>query len=205
MSKRAMIFATVLMVLALPAGAHSVEEIEQWEENWNDRLRAASHEDRTTGLTTQTVGPLMLERSQWEARHEWYYNSTGDLRGSGVSPSSTSSNSSGTDGVVQGTGHGEGAGVEQWRPLVQAYFPGDQVEKALAVMACESGGNPNADNPVSSAAGLFQFLKSTWDNMVPLSVTGGSYSSGQVYDPEANVRSAAWLLAAAGWSQWSCA
>lgn len=100
---------------------------------------------------------------------------------------------------------GMGSNVEQWRGLVEAYFPAGEVEKAMAVMACESGGNPNADNPSSSAAGLFQFLKSTWDNMVPIEVTGGSYSSGQVYDPEANVRAAAWLLAAEGWSQWSCA
>jgi LysM repeat protein len=31
-----------------------------------------------------------------------------------------------------------------------------------AIIACESGGNPRATNPRSTASGLFQFLDSTW-------------------------------------------
>ena len=96
-----------------------------------------------------------------------------------------------------------GSNVEQWRPLVATYFAAELVPTAMCIMAAESGGNPEARNPRSTAAGLFQFLKGTWDSMVPASVTGGSYSSGQVFNPEANVRAAAWLQAAAGWSQWS--
>lgn len=105
--------------------------------------------------------------------------------------------------VAPSVDRGMGAGVEQWRSLVTAYFPADQVERALCIMSHESGGNPGAANPSSTAAGLFQFLRSTWDSMVPGDVTGGSYDSGQVYNGEANVRSAAWLMAAEGWSQWS--
>lgn len=30
------------------------------------------------------------------------------------------------------------------------------------IIACESGGNPRAQNPTSSASGLFQFIDSTW-------------------------------------------
>jgi len=97
-----------------------------------------------------------------------------------------------------------GGGVEQWRPLVTQYFRSADIEIALCLIDYETGstGNPNSKNPRSSAAGLFQFLRSTWDK-VPLSVTGGTYDSGQVYQPEANVRSAAWLKDASGWSQWS--
>lgn len=32
------------------------------------------------------------------------------------------------------------------------------------IMMCESGGNPTAQNPTSSASGLFQVITSTWGN-----------------------------------------
>ena len=95
-----------------------------------------------------------------------------------------------------------GGNVEQWRPLVAAYFPAGEVDRALCIMGHESRGDPNAKNPRSTAAGLFQFLRSTW-NSVPLSVSGGSYQSGQVYQAEPNIRAAAWLQARSGWTQWS--
>lgn len=95
--------------------------------------------------------------------------------------------------------------VEQWRPLVQAYWPPELVEWALAIMACESGGNPSAKNRTSSAAGLFQFLRSTWDRGPAPALGLGSYDSGAVYDPETNIRAAAWLYANwGGTSQWEC-
>lgn len=93
--------------------------------------------------------------------------------------------------------------VEQWRPLVAEHFPPDQVATAMCVLAGESGGSPTAKNPRSSAAGLWQFLRHTWDVIVPREVTGGSYDSGAVYDPVASTRAAAWLWANLGWSQWS--
>lgn len=92
--------------------------------------------------------------------------------------------------------------MERWRPLVQVWFSSGDVPIAMCLIAAESGGNPGALNTRSSAAGLFQFLRSTW-NRIPTSVSGGSYDSGQVYDPEANIRSAAWLKGKSGWSQWS--
>ena len=98
-----------------------------------------------------------------------------------------------------------GSNTEQWAGLVAEYFPANQVAMALCVIRGESGGNPGADNPRSSAAGLWQFLRSTWDDMVPRDVTGGSYASGAVYDPVASTRAAAWLWANAGWSQWNAA
>lgn len=30
------------------------------------------------------------------------------------------------------------------------------------IIRCESGGNPEAQNPVSTASGLFQFIEGTW-------------------------------------------
>lgn len=92
--------------------------------------------------------------------------------------------------------------VEQWRPLVELHFRDSDVDRALCLIGYESGGDPDVRNPDSTAAGLFQFLRATWDN-VPVDITGGSYDSFRVYDPEANVKAAAWLQKRYGWTQWS--
>ena len=97
------------------------------------------------------------------------------------------------------------AGVEQWRPLVERYWPADLVGWALKIMACESGGDPWADNPRSTARGLFQFLRSTWDRGPALALGLPSYDSGAPYNPEWNIAAAAWLYQNwGGESQWSC-
>jgi septal ring factor EnvC (AmiA/AmiB activator) len=96
--------------------------------------------------------------------------------------------------------------VEQWRSLVSAHFPSHRVEEALRIIDCESNGDPNATNPYSGAAGLFQFLPSTWATTAPKA----GYSGASPYDPVANVASAAWLanryqeLGNYYWQAWSC-
>jgi peptidoglycan hydrolase CwlO-like protein len=101
-----------------------------------------------------------------------------------------------------------GSGVQRWRPLVATYFPADLVDQALAVMQCESGGNPDAVNRYSGASGLYQFLKGTW--AIASSKAGfGGYSR---FDPEANIAAAAWLVeysiktghSGGAWGHWSC-
>jgi hypothetical protein len=95
--------------------------------------------------------------------------------------------------------------VEEWRPLVEASFPADRVEEALEVMKCESNGDPLAVNPRTNASGLFQFIPSTWNWASPLA----GWGSTSVFDPEANVDTAAWLVQEsidAGdhpWAHWS--
>ena len=56
----------------------------------------------------------------------------------------------GTSGPVAGTG------------TVNGYPCGGNLPPC-SVLACESGGNPTADNPRSSASGLWQIISSTWD------------------------------------------
>jgi hypothetical protein len=96
--------------------------------------------------------------------------------------------------------------VERWRPLVSSYFPAAWVEPALRIVQCESLGDPEAYNPYSGASGLFQFLPGTWAVISPKAGFGGA----SVFDPEANIGTAAWLasyyqnLGRSPWSPWYC-
>lgn len=91
-----------------------------------------------------------------------------------------------------------GSNVEQWRSLVAAYF-GSETDRALCIMSHESGGNPNATNPSSGAAGLFQHLPKYWSDRAAKAGRPGA----DIYDPEANTAVAAWLQATGGWTHWS--
>lgn len=92
-----------------------------------------------------------------------------------------------------------GSNVEQWRPLVAQHFPASEVERALCIMAYESGGNPNAKNPRSSASGLFQHLARYW----PDRSTAAGWGGWSIWSPEANIAVAAWLQRTGGWGHWS--
>ena len=97
-----------------------------------------------------------------------------------------------------------GIGVERWRPLVAKWWPPGEVSDAMCILKHESGGNPNAKNKHSSAAGLFQFLEGTWD-WVAEHTGSPSYREGGPYDPVWSIRNAAWLQKHAGWGQWTTA
>ncbi len=65
----------------------------------------------------------------------------------------------------------------------------------LQIAMCESRLNPSAHNP-AGYYGLFQFSPSTWS----------AYGTGSIYDPVAQARAAAQMLAAGGASHWpNCA
>ncbi len=86
--------------------------------------------------------------------------------------------------------------VERWRPLVSVYFPEDQVDRALCIIGHESNGDPGADNPKSSARGLFQILGSLWAPHYGIDRT-------DLYDPLINTRIALDIWQNYGWSAWS--
>ncbi|MGA7270731.1 MAG: S-layer homology domain-containing protein [Acidimicrobiia bacterium] len=95
----------------------------------------------------------------------------------------------------------QGSGVEVWRPVVEAYFRPSDVDRALRIMSCESQGDPYARNHRSGASGLFQHLPKYWSGR---SADAG-FSGASIYDPEANVAVAAWLVYhLGGWSHWTC-
>lgn len=86
--------------------------------------------------------------------------------------------------------------VERWRPLVSRYFPADDVDTAMCILRHESGGDPDADNPRSSATGLFQILASGWAPHFNVSVD-------QLFEPTTNVRLAREILDIQGWTAWT--
>lgn len=168
------------MALALPAQAHTEDQLVEWSKDWTRRV-------------TQRGGVfsprLISEYRDMRDRHP-----CSEVLDTPCSPAAPAAPSIHSDPVHQGMG----SNVEQWRSLVEAYF-GANVDAALRVMACESGGNPNAANPRSSASGLFQFLASTWER-----TTGEDYP-GSVFNGEANIAAAAELSSSGSdWSQWSC-
>ena len=95
---------------------------------------------------------------------------------------------------------------ERWRDLIDQYF-GALADEAMIVMDCESRAEPFAQNPASSASGLFQFLPSTWDRWNPR--TPG-WEGETPFHPEANIATAKRLVDASieeghdAWWQWSC-
>lgn len=81
-------------------------------------------------------------------------------------------------------------GVEQWRGLVASIFPEWAVDKVLAVMWCESKGDPNATGS-QGEMGLMQ-LHPRWHRDA-------------TYEPYGNLV-ATYRISSGGtdWSQWTC-
>lgn len=100
------------------------------------------------------------------------------------------------------------ATVEAWRPEVTeavTHFGGNSndVDRFLHIMQCESGGDPLAKNPNSSASGLMQHLTRYWQERAELAGVPGA----DVFDGNSNIWVSAWLALAApggGWQHWVC-
>jgi hypothetical protein len=69
---------------------------------------------------------------------------------------------------------------------------------ALCVAEAESGFDPLAVNPTTGAAGVYQFLPTTWESLSELAGRTGA----SVFDVRANVAVAAWTVAHYGWHPW---
>lgn len=93
--------------------------------------------------------------------------------------------------------------VERWRELVEQHFRPEDVELALAVIACESSGNPKAFNSKFGATGLWQHLSGYWERRAK---KAGVPRRRSPRNPEAATIVAAWLVyhTSSSWKHWSC-
>lgn len=161
------------MVLGSPVSAHTPGELAVWAEGWAARADHALTPD------------LLAEADQMRAVHVAFTPTPTPTVITPAAKSSPRPNS---------------WTAERWRPLVERYFPAEQVPQAMRVIDCESGGNPDARNSTSGAAGLFQHLPRYW----PARAAAAGLPAADPYDPEANIAVAAWLQRTGGWGHWTC-
>ncbi len=154
--------------------AHSATELDEWTESW------------TKQADISLSSKLTAEWDDMIARHPWYFNPT---------PANQVT-------ISRSSASGWSGSVEQWRPLVARYFPPADVDTAMRILNCETGGtgNPNSYNERSGASGLFQQLPKYWESRSTLAGWAGA----SIMDPEANVAVSAWLQQTGGWGHWAC-
>lgn len=92
-------------------------------------------------------------------------------------------------------------------PLIQKYWPGDQINKVCSVIRCETGGtySPTIENPSSTASGLLQFLDGTWRNARQYVDGASQYARASHAPAEVQIAVGAAWWSRTSWSQWSCA
>lgn len=92
------------------------------------------------------------------------------------------------------------------RKAVHRWHVAGGVHKALSVARCESGYNERNRNPSSSASGVYQFLRATWDSVKQRyrSLMRRLNLGESVFNARSNVILAIRYAHAGGWSPWSC-
>jgi septal ring factor EnvC (AmiA/AmiB activator) len=188
--------------------AHYVSLYEQADAEVANAIRIADRADREyrAALSAVDTARAKAEERQRQENREPSTTTTTPPTTSPSNPTTTTSSTPPTTSSGGGGPWNHPPAVEQWRSLVQQFFPSNRVEEALLIINCESTGDPNAVNPYSGAAGLFQFLPSTWTTTAP----AAGYPDASPLDPEANTASAAWLanryqqLGYDYWHAWNC-
>jgi len=92
----------------------------------------------------------------------------------------------------------------KWGDLLADHFNEEDLYMASKIVWCESRGKATARNPKGSAAGLFQVLKSTAEWVLPnlgYTTRYETTKSGLRFNPEINVRIAAYLFYEGGGSK----
>lgn len=153
------VILAMVVANALEARGHTRDEIAEWVQAW--ALEA-----------DQSLNVRMVEDFRdFRERHAWYFWPAQTLY---LAPS---------------FGPAVPTDVEVWRPLVAQHFRPEDVDRALCLIWHESRGDPTAENPTSSATGLFQIL-AFWEDRYGL----------DRLDPAQNVQLAAIIRDAQGWA-----
>lgn len=175
--KRIALTTIILIAGMMPAQAHTDLELEEWLADWSQRAHRS-------GMTLELA-------TEWADMHQRHLPPPPPPKASRSSSSAGSSSSS-----RPATNRGMGINVEQWRGMVAAHFAPADIDRALCIMGYESGGNPNAKNPRSSARGLMQILASIWAPHYGITAEA-------LYDPNTNLAIAADIKANQGWTAWA--
>lgn len=139
---------------------------------------------------------------QEEAEREAADSSPSESRSSTNTASrSTASSEDDNDGYRNAPRAGVSCGG--WGDLIEEYFGAAQYDKACSVMMCESRGDAKAQNPVSTASGLYQFLDTTWYSARG-AVGGGEYARAMDAPAEMQIEAAAKWQQRTNWGQWVC-
>lgn len=89
--------------------------------------------------------------------------------------------------------------IEHWSNVYDI-----STQRAMWTVQCESGYNARAKNRVSSAAGLWQFLRGTFNRTaVRMGHPEWTYEE-YVWNAEVNAQMGAWLAANDSFSHWEC-
>lgn len=97
-----------------------------------------------------------------------------------------------TRALVRRMTHPGGSGAARWMPLARlAGWPKSCLPHLTYIIARESGGNPRAKNPASTASGLLQFLSSWWR---------GKWNP---FDPYQSLRHGYKAWRQVGWQPWA--
>ncbi len=176
---------TLTLLVASPVSAHTTEQLDAWTEDWAWSLWAQG------GITHQ----LFMQRWDMANRHPCYFGRW-DCRPS-VPTKHTHPVTLAPVPVAAPRTYNDAA--EQWRPLVAQHFPAAQVDTAICIIWFESRGLASADNPESSALGLWQHMGRYWPARSSAAGVGGSART----DPVAATIVAEWLWRTSGWHHWT--
>ena len=92
-------------------------------------------------------------------------------------------------------GHELGNDPEHWRPVVALYFQPEDVDRAICLIGEESGGDTDARNPSTGAAGLMQVM--------PFWAKTHGYTYEELFNPGINLWVASQIRDQQGWVAWS--